>query len=430
MAVRGGTVLGRRLARPAGGLVPPPEGPWRLGPGEGGTLDGLALVPCPEAAGPLAAGQVRVAVRAAGVNFRDVLIALGVYPGAALLGGEIAGVVTGTGPGVAGLAAGDRVLGIAAGGFGPAAVTDARMVVPVPAGWSFAAAASVPVAFATAWYGLGDLAGARAGQRLLVHAATGGVGMAAVAVGRHLGLEVFGTASPGKHPVLAAMGLDQAHVASSRDARFEEQFLAATGGAGMDIVLNALAGELTDASLRLLPRGGAFLEMGKTDPRDPAEVGRLHPGVAYLPFDVADAGPGRLGQILARAVALLAAGTLPMPPVAARDVRRAREAFRFMSQARHTGKLVLTIPPAPAAPARRAPSWSPAGPGCSAAWPPGTWPPAAAPRPWSWPAGPARPRPASRRWPPRSRGPAPPSASRPATPPAAPRWPGCWPGRN
>ena len=350
VAVRGGTVLGRRLARPAGGLVPPPEGPWRLGPGEGGTLDGLALVPCPEAAGPLAAGQVRVAVRAAGVNFRDVLIALGVYPGAALLGGEIAGVVTGTGPGVAGLAAGDRVLGIAAGGFGPAAVTDARMVVPVPAGWSFAAAASVPVAFATAWYGLGDLAGARAGQRLLVHAATGGVGMAAVAVARHLGLEVFGTASPGKHPVLAAMGLDQAHVASSRDARFEEQFLAATGGAGMDIVLNALAGELTDASLRLLPRGGAFLEMGKTDPRDPAEVGRLHPGVAYLPFDVADAGPGRLGQILARAVALLAAGTLPMPPVAARDVRRAREAFRFMSQARHTGKLVLTIPPAPAAP--------------------------------------------------------------------------------
>ena len=103
--------------------------------------------------------------------------------------------------------------------------------------------------------------------------------MAAVAIARHLGLEVFGTASPGKHAVLAGLGLDEDHIASSRTAEFEGQFLAATGGAGMDIVLNSLAGELTDASLRLLPRGGAFIEMGKTDVRDPAQVARDHPGV-------------------------------------------------------------------------------------------------------------------------------------------------------
>ncbi|HEV3293788.1 MAG TPA: SDR family NAD(P)-dependent oxidoreductase, partial [Streptosporangiaceae bacterium] len=351
LAVRDGMVYARRLVHQAGGLVPPDGGgPWRLDVADRGTLDGLALTGFPQASAPLEAGQVRVAVRAAGLNFRDVVIALGMYPSAAMLGSEIAGVVIDTGPEVTDLAAGDWVLGMADGGFGPVAVADARLLVPIPAGWSFARAASVPVAFATAWYALTDLAGARAGQRLLVHAATGGVGMAAVAIARHLGLEVYGTASPGKHPVLAGMGLDQDHIASSRTAEFEPWFLAATGGAGMDIVLNALAGELTDASLRLLPQGGAFIEMGKTDIRDAAGIARDHPGVTYRAFDLDEAGPDRLGQILTQAVGMLAGGELALLPVRAWDVRRAREAFRFMSQARHTGKIVLTIPPDPAAP--------------------------------------------------------------------------------
>src|ERR1039457_60044 len=125
---------------------------------------------------------------------------------------------------------------------------------------------------------------------------------------------------------------------------------AAAGGAGMDIVLNALAGELTDASLRLLPRGGAFIEMGKTDLRDAAGIARDHPGVTYRAFDLGEAVPDRLGEILGQVAGLLAAGELAPLPVVAWDVRRAVGAFRFMSQARHTGKLVLTIPPDPAAP--------------------------------------------------------------------------------
>ena len=214
--------------------MPPGGGvPWRLDVTRRGTLDALALVACPEAAGALGSGQVRVAVRAAGLNFRDVLIGLGMYPDpAAVMGGEVAGVVLEAGPGVSGLAAGDRVLGMASGCFGPVAVTDARLLARVPAGWSFAAAAGVPVAFLTAWYGLVDLGGARAGQRLLVHAATGGVGTAAVTIARYLGLEVFATASPGKHQVLREMGLDEAHIASSRDGGFEAGFLAAPAGRG------------------------------------------------------------------------------------------------------------------------------------------------------------------------------------------------------
>ena len=354
LAVRDGAALGRRLARPGGGLVPPAGGePWRLDVEEPGSLDGLALMACPQVAAPLGEGQVRVAVRAAGLNFRDIAISLGLIDlQDSPIGGDVAGIVTETGPGVAGLVPGDRVLGLAEGAFGPVAVSDARILARIPDGWSFAQAASVPALFMTAWYALVDLAGARAGQKLLVHAAAGGVGMAAVAIARHLGLEVYGTASPGKHRVLAGMGLNEAHVASSRTAEFAGKFLTATGGAGMDIVLDALAGELTDASLRLLPRGGRFVEMGKTDIRDATQVGHQHPGVTYRAFDLGEAGQDRLGQILAQVVALLAAGDLAPLPVRAWDVRRAREAFRFMSQARHTGKLVLTIPPDPAAPRR------------------------------------------------------------------------------
>ncbi|HEY2265762.1 MAG TPA: polyketide synthase dehydratase domain-containing protein, partial [Streptosporangiaceae bacterium] len=352
-AVRDGAVYGRRLTRRAGGLVPPGSGPWRLAVTGRGTLDDLALVPCPPAgpeSGPLTAGQVRVAVRAAGLNFRDVLVALGMVgldqdPSAGRLGSDVAGVVLETGPGVTGLAPGDRVLGITEGGFGPVTVTDARLLAPVPGGWSFTQAASVPSAYTTAWYGLVDLAGARPGQKLLVHAAAGGVGMAAVAIARHLGLEVFATASPGKHAVLASMGLDDAHIASSRSAEFAAKFPAA-----MDIVLNALAGELTDASLRLLRPGGAFIELGKTDIRDADQVARDHPGVRYRAFSTGEAGPDRLGRMLADIVARLGRGELAGLPVRCWDVRRAPEAFRFMSQARHTGKIVLTIPPDRAAP--------------------------------------------------------------------------------
>ncbi|MBF6330414.1 type I polyketide synthase [Nocardia transvalensis] len=346
VAVRDGVAMGRRLVRPVDGLALP-DRPWRLTAGDGGTLAELA---CAEVSDDrLAPGQVRVVVRAAGMNFRDVLIALGMYPGGGEMGSEIAGVVVETGPGVADLQVGDRVMGVAAGGFAPVVVTDARQLVRVPRDWSSAGAASVSVAFLTAWYGLVELADARAGQRVLVHAAAGGVGMAAVQIARHLGLEVFATASKAKWPLLRELGLDATHIASSRDRGFEAAFAAATDGAGVDIVVNSLTGELTDASLRLLPRGGAFIEMGRTDLRDPETLAEQYPSVAYRPFDLGEAGPQRLGEMLTRVVDLMAQGALSPLPVQAWDLRRAREAFRFMSQARHTGKMVLTIPTTPIA---------------------------------------------------------------------------------
>ncbi|MEV5162917.1 SDR family NAD(P)-dependent oxidoreductase, partial [Streptomyces sp. NPDC053728] len=347
LAVRGGALLALRLVRSGqdGTLLPPVDGTdWRLDSMSKGTLDGLRLLPHPEARNELESGQVRVAVRAAGLNFRDVLIALDMYPGHATMGIEGAGVVLETGPGVAGIVPGDRVMGLLSGGFGPTAVTDHRMIARIPDGWSFTEAASVPIVFLTAYYGLVDLAALQPGESVLVHAAAGGVGMAATQLARHLGAEVFGTAGPGKWDALRELGLHDEHLASSRTLEFEEQFLSATDGRGVDVVLDSLAGPFVDASLRLLPRGGRFVEMGKADVRDPESVARAHPGVAYQAFDVIQAGPERIGRMLAEVVALFESGALRPLPVRTWDVRRAPEAFRFLSQARHIGKVVLTVP--------------------------------------------------------------------------------------
>ncbi|MGP3969012.1 SDR family NAD(P)-dependent oxidoreductase, partial [Streptomyces sp. 6N223] len=193
VAVRGGRVLTPRLERAAAPELTPPPGEvaWRLASNDAGTIDGVEVVACPEVLEPLAPGQVRIAVRAAGINFRDVLIVLGMYPDKGVFrGSEGAGVVLEVAEDVTSVAVGDRVLGLFEGAFGPIAVADARALVSIPPGWSDQQAAAVPTTFLTAWYGLVDLAGLTAGEKILIHAATGGVGTAAVQIARHLGAEI------------------------------------------------------------------------------------------------------------------------------------------------------------------------------------------------------------------------------------------------
>ncbi|WP_458640544.1 SDR family NAD(P)-dependent oxidoreductase [Streptomyces sp. NC-S4] len=348
LAIRRGTVHAPRLARvPATTpLTPPADGTaWRMDIEDKGTLDHLTLVPSPESEAPLEPGQVRVAVRAAGLNFRDVLNALGMYPGdPGLMGSEGAGTVVETGPGVTDLAPGDRVMGMLPGAFGPLAVVDRRMIAPMPEGWTFAEAAAVPIVFMTAYYALSDLGGLREGETLLVHAAAGGVGMAAVQLARHWGADVYATASPAKWDTLRGLGLTDDRIASSRTLDFEETFRTATDGRGVDVVLDSLAREFVDASLRLLPRGGRFVEMGKTDVRDPRDVAAAHPGVSYQAFDLTEAGLDRIQEMLTELLGLFETGALNPIPVSAWDLRQAPEAFRYLSQARHVGKIVLTVP--------------------------------------------------------------------------------------
>ncbi|MET8981426.1 SDR family NAD(P)-dependent oxidoreductase [Streptomyces sp. NPDC004539] len=341
LALRGGEFLVPRLHphRPAPDVVP--DGNWRLATGGSGVVDDLVRRPVPEE--PLGDTEVRIAVRAAGLNFRDAMLALGMYPGEAELGTEAAGVVLATGRAVTGLAPGDRVMGLVSGGIGPVAVTDHRLLTHLPEGLGFAQAATVPAVFLTAYYALGDLADARPGQWLLVHSAAGGVGGAAIQLARHWGLHVFGTASPGKHPAVEAAGLPAERIGNSRDLSFVPAVRAATGGRGVDIVLNSLAGEFVDASLRLLVPDGRFVEMGKTDLRGAFAVRAEH-GVGYRSFDLMEAGPDRIQEMLCDLVHLFRTGVLTPLPVTAWDVARAPQALRHLSLARHTGKVALTVP--------------------------------------------------------------------------------------
>ena len=324
-------------------VLVPPAGAWKLdttGTAGTATPDDLVFVPVPEV--PLTALQVRIAVRAAGLNFVDVITSMGMFPGTAGLGREFAGTVTEVGADVTGIAVGDRVLGIVGitdSAIGPVVATDHRLVTRFPADWSFAQAASMPIAFLTAYYGLVVLGGLRAGESVLVHAATGGVGLAAGQLARHVGATVLATAHPDKHVVLAESGVPWSHLASSRDLGFETAF-----ADGVDVVLNSLTGEFVDASLRLLPRGGRFLEMGKLDVRRAEEVAAAHPGVLYDAFDILDVDPDLIAAMLTDLLALFASGALRPLPVTTWDVGRAREAFRHFRDARHIGKLVLTFP--------------------------------------------------------------------------------------
>jgi polyketide synthase 12 len=345
LALRDGALLApRRTPLADGGAAVPPSGRWRLAPSPDWSLDGVVAVPASEPQPPLAPGEVRVAVRSAGVGFRDVLAALGqAVPGADRLGTEGAGTVLEVGAAVSDLAPGDRVMGLFDDAFASDAVADRRALVPIPAGWSFRRAAAVPGAFLTAEHSLVDLAGLRPGERVLIHAAAGGVGMAAVEVARRVGGEIFATASPAKRGVLRAAGIPADRIASSRDLDFAARFLAATGGEGVDVVLDSLAGEAVDASLRLLPRGGRFVELGVADVRDPRRVAADHPGVKYVAWDLLALDRDRVGELLAATVDRLVRGDQRPPPVVALDAGRAGEALRRLRAGRNVGKQVLEM---------------------------------------------------------------------------------------
>ncbi len=342
LALRHGVAHHPRLAR-VPTLTPPDAPSWQLGTTGKGDLSHLALLPSDPSA-TLAPGQIRVQVRAAGLNFRDVVVALGAIADDGL-GSEGAGVVLDAADGSS-VRPGDAVMGLFPhNAFAPTAITDEQMVVPVPEGWSFTQAASAPIVFLTAYVALVEIAGLSAGQRVLIHAGAGGVGQAAIQIARHIGAEVFATAHPDKQHVLTGLGVDPGHIASSRTLDFVDAFRQATGGQGMDVVLNSLAGDFVDASLRLLPRGGSFVEIGKTDIRRPGDVAASHPGVDYRVYDLSSAPAQTLRPAWAALTEMFAAGVLKPLPTTSYGLLNAPQAFRDMSQARHTGKIVL-VPPA------------------------------------------------------------------------------------
>lgn len=299
---------------------------------------------------------------ATGLNFRDVLWALSMLPEEILedgfagprLGLEVSGQVTAIGPGVVDFAVGDSVVAFAQSGFATHVVVPEMVVAPMPAGLDPAAAATVPVAFLTAYYALCTCARLRKGEWLLVHGGAGGVGLAALQIAKWKGARVIATAgSREKRALVAALGAE--HVLDSRSLAFVDDVRRITGD-GVDVVLNSLFGEMMERSLNCLRPFGRFVELGKRDYVANTHIG-LRPfrrNLSYFGVDLDQVlqHQGEDGARMFREVmALFAEGglrPLPYQPFAADETS---DAFRLMQQSGHVGKIVVT-PPAPGSVAR------------------------------------------------------------------------------
>jgi acyl transferase domain-containing protein/acyl carrier protein len=313
---------------------------WRLTPASPGAYD--AFVRAPMVRRPPSAGEVEIETLAWGLNFKDVLNALDLYPGdPGPLGGECAGRIVAVGEGVDHLHVGDDVMAVAGGSFASHVIAPAALVQRKPETMSFEEAASFPIPWVTAAFCLEHVAKLRPGERVLIHAGAGGVGLAAVRIAQRAGAEVFATAgSPWKRELLGAAGV--AHVYDSRTPAFADRILADTNGEGVQVVLNSLAGEMMDASFRTAAKGGRFVEIGKNGLKDRAWVKALGRDIAYEIIDWGETAarePDLIGGMLRDLVE--AANELPPLPRSVFSVDDAGQAFRVMAQARHAGKIVL-----------------------------------------------------------------------------------------
>ena len=330
-----------------------PSGSAQLAIGQPGNLDTLQWRPF--SATQPGAGEVVLHVAAAGINFRDLMWSLGVLPDEALLDGfagptlgmECAGTVLEVGPDVTALRPGDRVMALAPAALATNTTTRAAACVTMPASMSFAAAATMPVAFMTVCYALGDLARLAAGETVLVHAAAGGVGLAAVQYAIARGAEVIVTAgSEVKRAFLRMLGVR--HVFDSRSLRFADEVMAATDGRGVDVVLNSLHGEAMRRSMALLAPFGRFIELGKRDFIADTAVGvrPLRRNAAYFGVDtdhLARLRPARAAAMLEELASLIEGGALRPLPHRVMGYADVVDAFRVMQSAEHIGKLVLSV---------------------------------------------------------------------------------------
>ncbi|HEY5894949.1 MAG TPA: SDR family NAD(P)-dependent oxidoreductase [Chthoniobacterales bacterium] len=327
-----------------------PAVPLRIESRERGHLDTLRFAPF--ALPPCGPGEVIIDVKAGGMNFRDVLKALALYPGEApdarIFGDEVGGIVTAVGSHVTHVKPGDRVFGLAVFGLATQTLARGGDVRTIPNGLSFEEAATIPVVFMTAWHALKNVARVRKGEHVLIHAGAGGVGMAAIQIAHHLGAEVIASAgSPAKRALLATLGVK--HVIDSRRGDFAEIVMELTARRGVDVVLNALAGEAIPMGLSCLAEFGRFIEIGKRDiyqnSRIPLWPLRRNASFHVVAMDAVFVGDEALTrEMLGEITGLIEHGELHPLPFRAFPASRVDAAFRLMASGRHIGKVVVSFP--------------------------------------------------------------------------------------
>jgi phthiocerol/phenolphthiocerol synthesis type-I polyketide synthase C len=352
--LRGGTRYVPRLTR---WLAPQAlrdghETGFRLTSAQGnaqGTILQRIAIPLP------APGEVAVSVRAAGVNFRDVLQRMGLLPEEAFEGGfagatlglEFAGEVIAVGDGVDRFRAGDAVFGFGRDAFSSHFVAPAFGLFEKPESMSFEEAATLPVAAMTVYYSLHHLARLQKGERILIQGAAGGVGLAAVQYAQSVGAEIFASAgSLEKREFLRRLGVS--HVVDSRSLRFADDIREITDGEGVDVVLNSIAGEAIHKGLSILRPYGRFIELGKRDFFANSKIG-LQPFRNNVQFFGVDIDrllidrPALCGQLFDELAPLFEQRVFVPLPYRVFPIARAAEAFRCMQHSRHIGKIVLAM---------------------------------------------------------------------------------------
>ena len=308
-----------------------------------GNLDSLEWLPVDRHAPRN--NQIEIEVKATGLNFRDVMVALDLYPDETkFLGLECAGVVTRVGKDVTSFQPGDAVIAIADNSFSQYITVDRLLAIHKPESMSYEAAATIPVTFLTAYYTLVYLAQLQPGEKVLIHAAAGGVGLAAVQIAQQLGAEIYATASTPKWSLLESMGVNK--IMNSRSLDFADEIMSATKGEGVDVVLNSLSGEYIPKSISVLNSQGRFIEIGKQGIWSQAEVNRIQPCIQYSVVDlwqITQDKPELIQQMLFELLPQFSTGKLKPLPHTLYKGDRIIEAFRYMQQGKHQGKIVIDL---------------------------------------------------------------------------------------
>ncbi|KAI2627830.1 hypothetical protein GGR54DRAFT_636951 [Hypoxylon sp. NC1633] len=300
--------------------------------------------------------QVRIKNCAVGLNFKDVLISMGIVDGQAVddegLGCECAGVVEVVGPNVTDFSPGDRVMVLHIGAFATSVVADAEACVKIPAQLNFVDAASMPTVYGTVIHSLLDKAQLEKGQTVLIHSACGGVGIAAIQICRMIGAGIFctvGSENKVQH-LMSEYGIPKDRIFNSRDLSFQRDIMHATGGRGVDVVLNSLSGELLHGSWRCVAPHGCMIEIGKRDlighgalALEPFEQNRSYFGVEFA--HLCSHRPALVSRILKDIVEYYDKGHItPIKPITEFEASRLEDAMRFMQKGSHIGKIVITMP--------------------------------------------------------------------------------------
>jgi len=298
--------------------------------------------------------ELEVRIHATGLNFRDVMYVLGLLSDEAVengfvgptLGLEFSGIVTRVGQHVTDFQPGDAVMGFGPASFSNCTLTQAATVARMPQGFSFEAAATIPSVFFTVYYALHHLARLEAGEKILIHGAAGGVGIAAIQYAQYCGAEIYATAgSAEKRDFLRLMGV--CHIYDSRALDYADEILADTDGHGVDVVLNSLAGEAINRNFRVLKPFGRFLELGKRDFYENTHIG-LRPfrnNISYFGIDADQLmceRPELTRRLFGELMALFVQGVLHPLPYTVFDANEVVHAFRHMQQAQQIGKIVVT----------------------------------------------------------------------------------------